>query len=62
MLDDGPWLRTDDRRILALALALGPVLDETREAVARELNPRAVVALVVWTVGLYRRCGWCPSR
>lgn len=53
LLDDGPWLRTDDRRILALALALGPVLDETREAVARELNPRAVVALVVWTVGLY---------
>ncbi|ATB36062.1 hypothetical protein CYFUS_001476 [Cystobacter fuscus] len=53
LLDDGPWLRTDDRRILALALALGPVVDETREAVARELNPRAVVALVVWTVGLY---------
>jgi hypothetical protein len=53
LLDDGPWLRTDDRRTLALALALGAVLDETSEAVARELNPRAVVALVVWTVGLY---------
>jgi hypothetical protein len=53
LLDDGPYLRTDDRRTLALALALGPVLDETREAVARELNPRALVALVVWAAGLY---------
>ena len=35
MLEDGPYLRADDRRTLALALALGPVLDETRAALGR---------------------------
>ena len=54
LLDDGPYLRTEDRRTLALALALGTVLDETREALARELlDVRALVSMVVWTVGLY---------
>ncbi|XWX20396.1 hypothetical protein ACN28T_04265 [Melittangium boletus] len=54
LLDDGPFLRTDDRRTWALALAMGPVLDETREALARDvLDVRAVVATVVWTVSLY---------
>ena len=54
LLEDVPYLRTDDRRALALALALGPVLDEAREALARQLlEPRAVVSLVVWTLGLY---------
>ena len=54
LLEDGPHLRTDDRRTLALALAFGAVLDETREALARELlDPRALVSMVVWTVALY---------
>nr|AYM53299.1 lipoprotein [Cystobacter fuscus] len=54
LLEDGPFLRTDDRRVLALAVALGPVLDETRAALARELlDVRAVVSLVAWTVTLY---------
>ncbi|MGZ3457316.1 MAG: SitA5 family polymorphic toxin [Archangium sp.] len=54
LLDDGPYLRTDDRRTLALALAFGRVLDETREALGRELlDVRALVSMVVWTVGLY---------
>lgn len=54
LLTDGPYLRTDDRRTLALALAFGSVLDETREALVRELlDPRAVIATLVWTVGLY---------
>ena len=53
LLEDGPYLRTEDRRTLALALAFGTVLDETREALGRELNARAVVSLVVWTVALY---------
>jgi hypothetical protein len=54
LLDDGPYLRTDDRRALALALAFGSVLDETRQALARELlDVRALVSMVVWTVALY---------
>ncbi len=54
LLDDGPYLRTDDRRTLALALAFGNVLDETRAALARELlDVRALVSMVVWTVALY---------
>ena len=54
LLDDGAMLRADDRRTLAVALALGTVLDETREALGRELlNERALVSMVVWTVALY---------
>jgi len=54
LLEDGPYLRTDDRRTLALALAFGSVLDETREALANELlDTRALVSLVVWSVALY---------
>ncbi len=54
LLDDAPYLRTDDRRTLVLALAFGTVLDETREALARELlDVRALVSMVVWTVALY---------
>jgi hypothetical protein len=51
--DDGPYLRADDRRTLALALAFGSVLDETLAALGRELSPRAVMASLMWTVGLY---------
>ncbi|MFL5355426.1 hypothetical protein [Archangium sp.] len=51
--DDGPYLRADDRYTLALALSFGSVLDETREALGRELNPRALMAMCVWTVSLY---------
>jgi hypothetical protein len=54
LLDDGPYLRMDDRRTLALALALGTVLDETREALKRELlDARVLLSMVVWTVALY---------
>ncbi|WP_245814733.1 hypothetical protein [Cystobacter ferrugineus] len=54
LLDDGPYLRADDRRVLALALALGPVLDETWRALAHELmDVRAMVSLAVWTVSIY---------
>jgi uncharacterized protein YheU (UPF0270 family) len=54
LLDDGPWLRTDDRRTLALALAFGSVLEETRAALKREvLSVQALVSMVVWTVALY---------
>ncbi|WP_395852910.1 hypothetical protein [Cystobacter fuscus] len=54
LLDDDAWLRTDDRRTLALALAFGTVLDETRAALGRELlDTRAIVSMVVWSVALY---------
>jgi hypothetical protein len=54
LLDDGPYLHTDDRRTLALALAFGSVLDETRSALARELlSVQALLSMVVWTVALY---------
>ncbi|XWX22890.1 hypothetical protein ACN28T_17415 [Melittangium boletus] len=54
LLDDAPYLRADDRRTFALALALGGVLDETHEALKHELLdvPR-LVSMVVWTVALY---------
>jgi len=53
LFTDGPYLRTDDRRTLALALSLGPVLEESRTALARELDYQAVMASLVWAVGLY---------
>ncbi|HYO68337.1 MAG TPA: hypothetical protein VEU33_19880 [Archangium sp.] len=54
LLDDGGHLRTDDRRTLALSIALGHVLDETQAALGRELlDTRALVSMVVWTVALY---------
>ena len=54
LLEDGPYLDAEDRRAFALALAFGSVLDETREALARELlDVRALISMVVWTVALY---------
>jgi hypothetical protein len=51
---DGPYLRADDRRTLAFALAFSSVLDETREALMQEvLDPRAVVATLAWAGGMY---------
>ncbi len=54
LLDDDTYLRMDDRRTLALALAFGDILDETRAALGRELlDVRALVSMVVWTAALY---------
>jgi hypothetical protein len=53
LFTDGPYLRTDDRRTLALALALGGVLDETRAAFGRELSPQALLSSLVWAASLY---------
>jgi hypothetical protein len=52
-LDDGPYLKTDDRRTLALALAFSSVLEETREALGRELDPQVLVASCMWTLSTY---------
>jgi hypothetical protein len=53
LFTDGPYLRTDDRRTLALALAFGSVLDETRAALGRELSPQVLLSSLVWAAGLY---------
>ncbi|MFY0570606.1 hypothetical protein ACN28E_43200 [Archangium lansingense] len=53
LFTDGPYLRTDDRRTLALALAFGTVLDETRVALGRELSQQAVLSSLVWAAGMY---------
>ncbi|WPB78765.1 hypothetical protein KYC5002_06315 [Archangium violaceum] len=53
LLDDGPYLKTDDRRTLALALAFGSVLEETKAALGRELDPQVLVASCMWTLGTY---------
>ena len=53
LFTDGPYLRTDDRRTLALALAFGGVLDETRAALGRELSPQALLSSLVWAAGVY---------
>ncbi|ATB30185.1 hypothetical protein [Melittangium boletus] len=62
LLDDGPFLRADDRRTLALALALGGVLDEALGALEREVaSPHAVLSLLVWTIGLYAMLWLVPE-
>jgi hypothetical protein len=53
LFDDGAFFLTDDRRTLALALALDSVLDETVQALGRELDPRLLVGLVLWSAVLY---------
>ncbi|HYO74609.1 MAG TPA: hypothetical protein VEU33_51905, partial [Archangium sp.] len=53
LLDDGPYLKADDRRTLALALAFGSVLEETKAALGRELDPQVLVASCMWTLGAY---------
>ncbi|OJT26745.1 hypothetical protein BO221_01590 [Archangium sp. Cb G35] len=53
LLDDGPYLKTDDRRTLALALSFGSVLEETKAALGRELDPQVLVASCMWTLGAY---------
>lgn len=53
LLVDGPVLRGDDRYALALALALGSVLEETRLALKGVVEPSAVLALLVWSAVVY---------
>ncbi len=53
LLVDRPTVRGEDRYALALALALGSVLDETRHALKDMVSPSAVLSLLVWTVTAY---------
>jgi hypothetical protein len=50
---DGPVLDRDDRRTLALAIAFGGVLEETRESLKQMVSPQAVLAMVVGAAMLY---------
>lgn len=52
-LKDGPTLKREELRMLALALSLRGVLKETWEALQGMVSPQALVAMVVWTAGLY---------
>jgi hypothetical protein len=62
LLEDGDFLRAEDRRTLALALALGGVLEETRGALQRELlDPHALLSLLVWTAGMYAMLWLVPE-
>jgi hypothetical protein len=53
LLEDGPTLSRSDRRILALALALGPTLGEMKRSLKEMVNPRAVLAMVLTTAAVY---------
>jgi hypothetical protein len=53
LLADGPTVRGEDRYALALAIALGSVQQETREALKDMASPAAVLAMLVWTVTVY---------
>ncbi len=53
LFDDGALFLTDDRRALALALSLDSVLDETGAALMREVDPRLLLGLVVWSAVVY---------
>lgn len=53
LLVDGPVLRGEDRYAVALALALGAVLEETRGALKGMVEPSAVLAMLVWSATVY---------
>ncbi len=52
-LKDGPTLKRQELRMLALALSLRGVLNETSGALEQMVSPQALVAMIVWTAGLY---------
>jgi hypothetical protein len=52
-LKDGPTLKREDLRMLALALSLRGVLNETWAALKGMVSPQALVAMIVWTAGVY---------
>ncbi|WP_164020574.1 hypothetical protein [Pyxidicoccus trucidator] len=53
LLVDGPTVRGDDRYALALAISLGSVLGETKEALKGMVQPSAVLSMLVWTATVY---------
>ncbi|NTX05658.1 hypothetical protein [Myxococcus sp. CA040A] len=53
LLVDGPVLGSEDRYAVALALAMGSVLEETRHSLRDMADPAAVLSLVLWSATLY---------
>jgi hypothetical protein len=53
LLADGPNLDREDRRTLALAIAFGSVLEETKLSLQHMVSPQAVLSLLVGTAMLY---------
>ncbi|SEL65937.1 hypothetical protein SAMN05444354_107259 [Stigmatella aurantiaca] len=53
LLEDGPTLQREDLRMLALALALSGVLSQAWMALQETVSPQSLVAMIVWTGGLY---------
>ena len=53
LFEDGPYLRSDDRSTLALALAFSSVLDETFAALEREVSPKAILTSILWMASFY---------
>jgi hypothetical protein len=53
LFSDGPELTREDVRMLGLALALRPVLNETREALKDMVSPQAIIGMVVSAVCVY---------
>jgi hypothetical protein len=53
LVADGPVLDRADRRTLALAWAFDSLLPEAREALREMVSPQALMAMVVWSAGLY---------
>lgn len=60
-LTDGPTLQRKDLRTLALAVALGGVLEQTRAALKDMVSPQALVAMIVWTGCLYLTLWMLPE-
>ncbi|QRK07052.1 hypothetical protein JQX13_44540 [Archangium violaceum] len=53
LFDDGPRLQADDKRSIALALAVGPALEGVDAEVRAMLNPTRVLATLSFTITAY---------
>jgi len=53
LFDDGPHLQANDRRSIALALAVGPALDGVDAEVRAMLNPTRVLATLSFAITAY---------
>ncbi|HEX5750617.1 MAG TPA: hypothetical protein VFZ09_30600 [Archangium sp.] len=53
LFDDGPRLQADDKRSIALALAVGPALEGVDAEVRAMLNPTRVLATLSFTITVY---------
>jgi hypothetical protein len=53
LFSDGPELTKEDIRTLGLALALKPVLSETRDALQGMVSPEAIIGMIVSAAAVY---------